>query len=241
MADGINAAYLGLMKAGHSLVVSAPDSQKSGSSHSVTLRRPIMVKKTKMPSGAIGHAVSGTPSDACRVGYTLYNDPTIDLIISGVNDDTNLAYDTNYSGTVGAALEASCAGFPVMAISVANDLPYDWELVGRLVAKAVELYPSWKIPIGVALNINIPSKLKSEEFVWVRPHKATPYDFLDVRRIDDDTLECTRHREKAEHLEHENSDVWYFVKGYISISPIVPVGVHEETLLRLAGMTPNPK
>jgi 5'-nucleotidase len=239
MAEGLGAAYKGLTRAGHTVVACAPDGERSGSSHSVTLWRPMTVRRTKMPSGDLGHAVSGSPADAARVGLTLFNDPKLDLVISGVNNDTNLAYDVNYSGTVGAALEAAVAGLPAVAISVEKELPYKWDEVGELVAKIAALFPSWKVPTGIALNVNIPKDLKHEELVWVKPHRATPYDFLKQTRIDEDTLECVRYREKSEKLEPQETDVWYFTQGYVTVTPLVPVGGHLDSLTRLSGKDPS--
>jgi 5'-nucleotidase len=239
-ADGINAAYLGLAAAGHDVIVCAPAEQRSGSSHAVTLRKTMTVKRAALLSGAEAHAVSGSPADACRLGLSLFNHPPIELVISGVNNDTNLAYDINYSGTVGAALEAACAGYPALAVSVGNELPPDWEKVGEVTAAAVSAYPGWKIPREVVLNINIPPEIKVPGFKWVKPHEATPYDFLETVRIDEDTLECVRYRRKDDHLEPRETDVWHYTQGRVTVSPIVPVGVSPDTLQRLSGKDPGP-
>jgi 5'-nucleotidase len=238
-AAGINAAALALTKAGHQVVCSAPEAQRSGSSHSVTLRRPMTVRKIKMPAGFEGYAVSGSPADACRMGFTLFHDPGIDLVISGINDDTNLAYDINYSGTVGAALEAAAAGYPALAASIEGEEPYDWEGAGAILERAATSYAAWGIPAGAAVNLNIPQKISSPEFVWCAPHRATPYDYIDQRRLDEDTLECTRHREKGEKLTPQETDVWHFTQGRITLSPIIPAGVCLETLVRLSGKDPS--
>ncbi|MDR2340257.1 MAG: 5'/3'-nucleotidase SurE [Deltaproteobacteria bacterium] len=239
MAEGLNAAYLALKADGHDVVVSAPSGERSGSSHAVTLWRPIIVKKVLMPSGAYGQSVSGSPADASRMGFMLLNEPKIDLVISGVNNDTNLAYDVNYSGTVGAALEATVAGFPAVAISVEKELPYDWDRVGKIVCRVADLYKGWDIPEGVTLNVNIPQKISADEFFWVSPHHATPYDYLEQKRLDSETIECVRYREKSERLHPQETDVWHLTQGHITISPLIPVGAHLATLTRLSGKDPG--
>jgi 5'-nucleotidase len=238
-ADGLLAALRGLTRAGHDVLACAPDGQRSGSSHGVTLWRPMTVKRTKMPTGAYGYAVSGTPADAAHVGLTLHNDPPFDLVVSGVNNDTNLAYDINYSGTVGAALEATEAGFPAMAVSVENELPFDWDGVGLIVADLVSLYPSWDIPPGVAVNVNIPHRVSAPGYVWAAPHETTPFSYLERRQIDPDTLECVRQRTHDSLRPPSGTDIFHLAEGRVTVSAIQPVMGHPQTLARLSQAKPG--
>ncbi|KAK4755803.1 hypothetical protein SAY87_009560 [Trapa incisa] len=124
--DGIDAP--GLRALVHVLVsanrfnvrVCAPDSEKSSISHSITWRRPLVVKRVHI-DGATAFAVSGTPADCSSLGISNALFPTMtDFVISGINKGNNCGYSIVYSGTVAAAREAFMNGVPSMSLS------YDW-------------------------------------------------------------------------------------------------------------------
>lgn len=140
------------------VTVVAPEVNQSGSSNSLTLTRPLMVRQA--PNGF--YYINGTPSDCVHIALTgmLKNPP--DLVVSGINDGANLGEDTLYSGTVAAATEGYLFGFPAMAFSLVQR---NWEHLDDAVEKAAELVQKQletprKEPM--LLSINIPSIPKSE-------------------------------------------------------------------------------
>ncbi len=119
--DGIQAAGLrALVDAVRGIgrvSVVAPDQERSAASQSLTLRRPIFFEEA-----AEGEwAVEGTPTDAMIVAlHQLFHDEPPDLVISGINRGDNLGDDIFYSGTVGAAMEATLNHVPAFAMSLVH-------------------------------------------------------------------------------------------------------------------------
>ena len=94
----------------------APAEEQSGAGHSLTLSRPIRVRRF----GDKRFAVAGTPTDAVMMALAkMMKDSPPDLILSGVNRGANLAEDVTYSGTVSAAMEGALAGVRSVALSQA--------------------------------------------------------------------------------------------------------------------------
>ncbi|MFA5988645.1 MAG: 5'/3'-nucleotidase SurE [Sphingomonas sp.] len=94
--------------------VVAPAEEQSGAGHSLTLTRPIRVRR----HGDRRFAVAGTPTDAVMMALAkIMVDHKPDLILSGVNRGANLAEDVTYSGTVSAAMEGALAGVRSIALS----------------------------------------------------------------------------------------------------------------------------
>ncbi len=241
MAPGLLAAYAALKGRGHQVTACAPDSQRSASSQSVTLRRPIKVAPWAMPDGALGFAVYGTPADASRLGFTALAKEPVDLVVSGINDDLNLGFDINYSGTVAAAMEAAAAGYPALAISVQRTQVYDWKRATHILVGVVDSLGSWNLPQGVALNLNIPETLTTgrNEWFWTRPHSAPSDDYYEGQPHPDGSILYQRLRGSQDDLvrseDHANpdTDLAHIRAGHITLSPITPHGHHEVTLKRL--------
>ncbi len=96
--------------------VVAPTEEQSGAGHSLTLTRPLRIRKFAERR----YAVNGTPTDAVMMALAkIMQDCQPDLILSGVNRGANLAEDVTYSGTVSAAMEGALAGVPAIALSQA--------------------------------------------------------------------------------------------------------------------------
>lgn len=118
-APGLLAVRSALMAAGHRVTIVAPLDDRSGSGSSLTTRGTL----DYYPQEAGIWAVDGTPVDAVTLGlvHVLRDDPP-DLVIAGANFGQNVGADVLSSGTVGAALAASRAGIPAIALSVGVDL-----------------------------------------------------------------------------------------------------------------------
>ncbi|MCM8730146.1 5'/3'-nucleotidase SurE [Hephaestia sp. GCM10023244] len=96
------------------LWVVAPAEEQSGAGHSLTLSRPLRIRKFAERR----YAVNGTPTDAVMMALArIMADSPPDLILSGVNRGANLAEDVTYSGTVSAAMEGALAGVRSIALS----------------------------------------------------------------------------------------------------------------------------
>src|SRR5580704_5558970 len=98
------------------ITVVAPERDRSGASNSLTLDRPLMVRKA-----ANGFRyVNGTPTDCVHLAVTGLLETLPDMVISGINHGANMGDDTVYSGTVAAATEGYLLGIPSLAVSLAS-------------------------------------------------------------------------------------------------------------------------
>src|SRR5437899_7483476 len=118
--DGILARGLALLAdvcatVGHVTVV-APDREQSGTSHSLTLHRPL--RATRRADGAF--QVDGTPSDCVLLALGALMPEKPDFVFSGINHGPNMGEDVLYSGTVAAAMEGLVAGVPSIAVAYAG-------------------------------------------------------------------------------------------------------------------------
>lgn len=94
--------------------ICAPAEEQSGTGRSLTLTRPLRVRRFDERRWA----VAGTPTDAVMFALAeVLTDKRPDLILSGVNRGGNLAEDVMYSGTVSAAMEGALAGVRSVALS----------------------------------------------------------------------------------------------------------------------------
>ena len=151
-SPGIEALASALANLGE-VVVFAPERDRSGASNSLTLSRPLTVRKA--PNGF--HFVDGTPTDCVHVAVTGLLDGPPDLVVSGINDGANMGDDTIYSGTVAAATEGYLLGVPSIAFSRVDKRYAHLDTAMRVARELVvrQLADPWPEP--VLLNVNIPS------------------------------------------------------------------------------------
>src|SRR6266550_2977014 len=141
--DGILARGLGVLgevcaSLGQVTVV-APDREQSGTSHSLTLHRPLHA--TRRPDGSF--QVDGTPTDCVLLAIGMLMPEKPDFVISGINHGQNMGEDVFYSGTVAAAMEGLVGGIPSIAVSYAG---------GDL-----DVLETHKDGLRSLLNINLPA------------------------------------------------------------------------------------
>lgn len=201
------------------VVICAPESNQSATSHSLSLHRALRLKRVSDDT----FSLDGTPADCvyvavCSEQKVLPRRP--DLVVSGINHGMNLGLDVFYSGTVAAAREGAIRGIPAIALSA--DLEADPEaavsmsvsLVLRMLASnAAALDP---VPL---MNVNIP---KGKD--W--PVRATR---LGARLYDDDVI-YRRDPRNQEYLwiggggvRHDaapGSDTDAYDEGAVSVTPL---------------------
>lgn len=151
-SDGIRELAKALEKIGKVVVV-APDQERSAASHSLTLHRPLRVKKIKNDI----YSVDGTPTDCITLGVYELLKRKPDLIVSGINKGANLGDDVHYSGTVSAALEGGIMGIPSIAISMMPGETYHFATAANFAVRLVKKALKEGIPTGIILNVNVPN------------------------------------------------------------------------------------
>lgn len=133
--------------------VVAPETERSGASHALSLRKPIPVRHL----GAQRIAVDGTPADAVLLGVRKLIHRTPDVIVSGINHGPNLGDDVNYSGTVAAAMEGTIQRIPALAVSLASKSSREFDIAAEFSAAVTRRLLSRGLPGGWMLNINVPA------------------------------------------------------------------------------------
>jgi 5'-nucleotidase len=150
-ALGIKALAAAMATVGE-VIVMAPDRDRSGSSNSLTLHKPLRVKE--LSPGII--SVEGTPSDCVHLALTGYLDFVPNIVVSGFNHGTNLGDDVLYSGTVAAALEARMLGLPAIAFSFAGNPQSHFDTAAAVAIQLVKRFHETPLPHSSLLNVNIP-------------------------------------------------------------------------------------
>jgi 5'-nucleotidase len=157
------------------VTVVAPERDRSGASNSLTLDRPLNVRRAS--SGFF--YVNGTPTDCVHLAVTGLLDTLPDIVISGINDGANMGDDTIYSGTVAAATEGFLLGIPSLAVSlVANGKDY-FATAARVAADIAQRFARKPLGEPALLNINVPDvpyeQLRGIEVTRLgKRHKAEP-------------------------------------------------------------------
>jgi 5'-nucleotidase len=223
--DGYLAPGLDLLRRAASrlgdVTVIAPDREQSATSHSLTLHRPLRVRRT----AAGAYHVDGTPTDCVllALGGAIPGGPP-DFVLSGVNHGPNLGEDVLYSGTVAAAMEATLLGIPSVAISFATDefdapdeayLPLLESLLARLLTRTA--YPE-----GTLLNVNIPP-VPPDEIQGVQVTRLGRRVYVEslTRARDPNGRECFWiGGGKSRWSGGGDSDFRAVTAGYISLTPL---------------------
>jgi 5'-nucleotidase len=139
------------------ITVVAPERDRSGASNSLTLDRPLAVRRA--PNGFL--FVNGTPTDCVHLAVTGLLDELPDMVVSGINLGANMGDDTIYSGTVAAATEGYLLGIPSVAISLASKTAAHFETAAQVAVELVDRHA--RAPAGAwLLNVNVPDVAPSE-------------------------------------------------------------------------------
>lgn len=134
------------------ITVVAPERDRSGASNSLTLDRPLTVRRA-----ANGFMfVNGTPTDCVHLAVTGLLEELPDMVVSGINLGANMGDDTIYSGTVAAATEGYLLGIPSIAISLAGKSGAHFATAARIAADLVGRYQRAAFSEPVLLNVNVP-------------------------------------------------------------------------------------
>lgn len=165
--DGIHAPGIELLETiargiSDDVWVVAPDHEKSGAGHSISLHNPIRMRQLDDKR----YEISGTPTDCVLMAVCeLMTDGRPTIVLSGINSGANLAEDVSYSGTCAAAMEGTLLGIRSIALSQLRALdgqahfgPAE-RFAPTLVRRLIES-DDW--PKGSFLNVNFPNVSPAE-------------------------------------------------------------------------------
>src|SRR6476469_3723074 len=173
-APGLAALAEGLAPLGEITVV-APERDRSGASNSLTLDRPLQFSRAQ--NGFF--YVNGTPTDCIHMAVTGLLDFEPDVVVSGINNGSNMGDDTLYSGTVAAATEGYLLGIPPIAVSLVSREVDHYATAARVAHDLVLRLRRAPFGAPVLLNVNVPdvpyeSLAGTEVTKLGRRHKAQP-------------------------------------------------------------------
>ncbi|MGI4838595.1 MAG: 5'/3'-nucleotidase SurE [Janthinobacterium lividum] len=151
-APGLAALYGALADYAECSVI-APDQDKSGSSSSLTIDRPL--HPHVLDNGFI--SLNGTPTDCVHLGLNGLLPFEPEMVVAGINLGANLGDDVLYSGTVAAALEGRFLNRTSMAFSLLSRQPDNLATAAWVARKLVEAHTSLALPPRTVLNVNIPN------------------------------------------------------------------------------------
>lgn len=219
------------------VVVIAPERERSTTGHSLTLHKPLRIQRLRKNV----YWVSGGPADCIYLGIYEVLGKKPDLVLSGINRGANLGQDVFYSGTASAAREAANLGVPSMAVSL--DLSYHkkektehYAAAAKAARKALEqslltfsgqkklvwkkALKSW--PAGLMLNVNVPNlpfaKIKGTRAA-TQGHRI--YGSSIAKRVDARGRDYFWIGGKYEgYRPIPESDCWWVDRGYVSVTPL---------------------
>ena len=201
----------------------APDKERSGIGHAITVFRPISVKKEYREGEFFGYAVDGTPADCVKIAIKDILDNTPDLLISGINRGANLGENIIYSGTISAATEGTVLGVASVAVSVDNMIDPDYSYAADFIKRfAGQIIENSEIPAGTLLNVNIPDVCE-KEIKGVKITRQSNAKVVDkfIKRVDPRGRDYYwMDGDYNGGPQDEDSDYGAVKNNYISITPI---------------------
>ena len=240
--DGIHATGLKVLERiarslSDDIWVVAPETEQSGASHSLTITRPLRIRRLSDRH----FAIDGTPTDSVLLAIMrVLRDRRPDLVLSGVNRGGNLGEDVTYSGTIAAAMEGALLGVPSIAFSQMSsyDGPTKWATAEHHAADIIRRLVGAGWPKNVFINVNFPDvspnqvrgvavtrqgrrKLGSNLIERHDP-RGKPYYWIDSARTEDSSRRGT--------------DIGAINEAVISITPLYLDLTHGPTIRGLKGV-----
>ena len=203
------------------IVVMAPDTARSGTSCSLTVKEPIHYQLLRKEVGLTVYKCSGTPTDCVKLAFHTVLDRKPSLVVGGINHGDNSSVNMHYSGTMGVASEGALQGFPAIAFSLCDHRadadftplrPYLVDLVMKAIAMG--------LPPFTCLNVNFPLRPRFEGLRVCRMARSRWTREFERRRKPGGgdyfwmTGECIELEPEA-----EDTDRWALAHGYVAVTP----------------------
>ncbi len=240
--DGIRApglaALIGVAREFGEVKVAAPERERSGCGHAMTLHDPLRARPFE-GLGVEACEVSGVPVDCVNVGLTLLWPDGCDLVLSGFNNGPNLGFDVTYSGTAAGAMEGAINGIRSIAVSMAtfvSGAPMHFETGAQWLREKWDVVVEAPIEPLTFLNINVPAI----EFIEIRGERVAAMG----KRVYEDRVELRHDPWNRPYYwqggvvvmdpNQPGTDVEAVSEGFVSITPITLDWTHYGLMERLA-------
>ncbi|MDP8218007.1 MAG: 5'/3'-nucleotidase SurE [Candidatus Theseobacter exili] len=224
--DGIQAEGLAVLRDTLApladIIVVAPETEQSATSHSITLHEPLRIREVRKAGALWGYAVKGRPVDCVKIAVRALMDKHPDVIVSGINPGPNLGISVLYSGTVAAALEGAALDIPSVAVSLDERQNPDFGIAAAFAKTIVKSIIEHGCPSEIALNVNVPSPVdgKIKGLLMTRQGRAQFIETLDRRFDPRELAYYWLGGDMVELEEDENVDYVAHRNGYVSITPL---------------------
>ena len=232
LAPGLRVLAKVLGEIAHITVVS-PDRNRSGASNSLTLDNPLRVTPTE--NGFF--SVNGTPTDCVHLAVTGLLKEMPDMVVSGINEGSNLSDDVLYSGTVAAATEGRFLGFSSIAVSLAGPKCQYYETAAHIAKMLVLRIKKDPLPKDTILNVNVPD-------VPLTDLRGIQVTRLGTRHVAEPTVKTVDPRGRRifwigqpgpEEDAGPGTDFYAVNMGYVSITPLHLDLTHYKVFEQLSG------
>ena len=197
--------------------VVAPDRERSASSHSLTLHRPLRVTTVSRRV----YAVDGTPTDCVSLAAHKILPKRPDILVSGINRGCNLGEDVTYSGTVSAAMEGTLLGIPLDGhLASRCQKKYNFTAASASALRLVKQILDKGLPKDTLLNVNVPSVRRIKGYRVTTQGKRYFGDVV-VEKLDPRGNKYYWIGGEVDRWEGgEDCDFHAIDKGYISVTPL---------------------
>jgi 5'-nucleotidase len=218
--DGIDALGLKVLREGVAdlgrTIVFAPEGERSGASHSLTIHRSINVKKIDEDT----YSTDGTPTDCILYSVRGILQEKPNLVLGGINQGPNLGCDVSYSGTVAVAFEGTLLGISSIAFSQLDFYnSFNPDFAKRMVNWIARQVLTEGLPEGVFLNVNLPSKPNGKIKITGLGNRIYRDKILKVREKGDEFIYSLESKEPT-WVSKPNSDFDAVHEGFVSVTPI---------------------
>jgi 5'-nucleotidase len=248
-APGLWALYKSISQVADTMVV-APATERSAVGHGISVYSNVTLRRHVREEHSWGFGLDGTPADCVKMALSvIMRDSPPDLVISGINRGQNTGTSILYSGTVAAALEATMAGIPSIAISQAVWFPprddhengqaapthtsdmvtalaraeSDYTAAANFAVRLALQVHEKGLPGGVLLNVNVPM-LPESQIRGVAISKMGRSIFVDQFRVVSECEGETCYRNVGDRLiQSPDGDDWddlVLQQGKISLTPL---------------------
>ena len=218
--DGIDASGLKTLREAISdlgeVIVFAPEGQRSGSSHSLSIHKSIKVKKIDDNT----YSTDGTPTDCILYSVRGILESKPDIVLGGINQGANLGSDVSYSGTVAVAMEGTLLGIPSLAFSQIDFYnSFDPEFAKKVINWIIRQVLKEKLPEGVFLNVNLPKVPNGKIKITRLGNRVYRDEIVKVKKEKEEFIYSLA-GESPTWISSPNSDFDAVHEGFISITPI---------------------
>jgi 5'-nucleotidase len=198
------------------VTVFAPEDNRSGSSHSLSIHKSIKVKKIDDNT----YSTDGTPTDCILYSVRGILDKKPDIILGGINQGANLGSDVSYSGTVAVAMEGALLGIPSIAFSQVDFYnSFDPEFAKRATKWITSKVLKNKLPEGVFLNVNLPASPNGKIKITCLGNRIYRDEIIKVNGEKGEFV-YSLGGENPTWISSPNSDFDAIHEGFISVTPI---------------------